>query len=191
MRNRLRLHGTPSVAAGLAAVSLLAATCGCGGGTPEDPAPERTPPREQAPEAGDAWAGDADRQALARAASGDAPRSELIWNPDRRPRWPGDWRTLGSGRFGSAERPVAWLRFEAPGRDVEALASQALDALAAIGGRVRLRDVAVDESGAAAVGHLRAQLITAAIDVAASEQSSVVSLTIETRPGLLEKPPAR
>jgi hypothetical protein len=114
--------------------------------------------------------------------------SELRWRGATQPRWPRGWRLVGRGRFGDADRPVAWLRFEAPGTAVDELASVALDPLEPLAGDIELRSVARDNSGRRAVAQLRGQLLRAAADATAGEGQSVVSLTIETRPGVLATP---
>lgn len=115
--------------------------------------------------------------------------SRLSWQDGRAPQWPEGWRLMGEGQFGGEDRPAGWLRFETPGEDVNVLARQALEALEPLAGEVRLRDVAVDTSGQHAVGQLDGKFLTAAVDVSATGSRCAVSITLQTRPGLLE--PAR
>jgi hypothetical protein len=172
--------------AGLAAAAL-AALSGCGGAGPETaretPAEGQAPPRVE-----EAWAEEltgSDDLPGGAAAPGSG---RLAWRSGQQPQWPAAWRLVGSGRFGGADRPVAWLRFEAPGTAVDELAGQAIDALVPIAGDVSMRDLARDATGRRAVAHLRGQMLRASAEASAMEGQSVVSLTIETRPGLLAGP---
>ena len=174
---RVRLASFGAVALGL----LL---CGCAAERTDEP-PAEAGSRPQ-PEAG--WPeSPADHRLPDGVFQIGAPQ-ELSWRGDVQPHWPRGWRLVGRGRFGDPDQPVAWLRFEAPGTAVDELATEALDPLVPLAGDVDLRSVARDNEGRRAVAQLRGQLLRAAADATAGQGQSVVSLTIETRPGVLGAP---
>jgi hypothetical protein len=175
-----------AVGAGAAAAALaLLGAC-----TPDPPAPpdQREPGPGAAQPVEEDWQDRAGAEGFPQDGLETGRADELRWRGEIQPRWPRGWRLVGRGRFGDTDRPVAWLRFEAPGTAVDELASEALDPLEPVAGEIELRSVARDGSGLRAVAQMRGQLLRAAADATAGEGQSVVSLTIETRPGVLATP---
>jgi hypothetical protein len=174
----LRANQLPGV------LALCAAACACAADAPQGSGGE--PPVQGADaSAVEGWQDQLIEQGFPRARVEGGASGELAWRAEPEPEWPNGWRLVGRGRFGESDRPVAWLRFEAPGTAVDELAARALDPLVPIAGKIGMRSVARDNSGRRAVAQLRGELLRAAADASAGEGQSVVSLTIETRPGVL------
>lgn len=98
--------------------------------------------------------------------------------------WPGGWRLVDQGRFGTRRSPVIWYQLEAGDIPLDEAASVALETLRPLAGTISFEEVTFLPGEKRAVAQVRGALARGAIESRSQRETTTVRVILETKAGV-------